>query len=242
METFRPFFAFAETVSNIADDNSNHSERDHSLNTRSLDTHEEEQYEELMPENVASPRQSRYTDGEHTLSENNTKRRKRTAKRLVPEENSSVNAVLEYLKNKRSAPSMDAIDIMFQGYAQSLKQFSPQRQAKVKIKIATIMAEEEMLHQQEQILSSECTHSSFQSSSTSSNATHILPSPEATFTDITGQYNQSSGVTSFRSSSDSSHVAQCLSSPEATYTDLTTQCNEPSTVKSIVNNYNPFAL
>lgn len=51
----------------------------------------------------------------------------------IPEE------TIEYLQTRKVQKCMDAVDLLFLSYAQTLKTFSPQRQIAIKLQIAQII-------------------------------------------------------------------------------------------------------
>lgn len=75
-------------------------------------------------------------------------------------DDSGVTKAIKYLENKNrnknvtvDQRNMDATDLIFQGYANIIKQFSPRRQVMAKLKVAQVMSEQELEHQDEQLLS-----------------------------------------------------------------------------------------
>lgn len=62
------------------------------------------------------------------------------SKRIKPPED-DMDKVLSYLKNKKKA---DAVDLLFNSYAESFKKLKPRTQAEVKLKLAHIFTEAEL--------------------------------------------------------------------------------------------------
>lgn len=81
-----------------------------------------------------------------TLTPNASTSREASVKRNS--EAPSVGEVIKYFEGKRE-PEYDAIDYIFLGYAKTIKTFSGTRQAVTKMKIAQVVMEQELLHQQE---------------------------------------------------------------------------------------------
>lgn len=86
-------------------------------------------YEEPQTEKTTSP--PRKKKSQHSVSFS------------IPDE------TLEYLHTGKLQKHMDAVDLLFLSYAQTLKSFSPRRQATVKLQIAQIISNAEMAQLEE---------------------------------------------------------------------------------------------
>uniref|UniRef100_A0A6P7FY37 Uncharacterized protein LOC114335367 n=1 Tax=Diabrotica virgifera virgifera TaxID=50390 RepID=A0A6P7FY37_DIAVI len=90
---------------------------------------------------------------------------------------SSVDKVISFLNKRHSncEESADEIDLVFRGYAASVKKLSPQRQTHIKYQIAKLIMEEELSQQAEMRPG---TSNSFSSSPLSSNLPLHSPNDE----------------------------------------------------------------
>lgn len=187
MEHFKPFLMFAITSTNIACTDKSQIASD----IENTQTHLSEEPEigqsaidlsEVVAETTSKEKEKTRPkkNYEHKNKKNKTEN--------SDQEGSSVNTVLNYLENRRERKK-EPIDLIFQGYAEILKQFSPRRQAYTKLKIAEIITQQELQHQEELLLhqtpqsrpdsavSTWITASRAHSTSRSSLASPPLPSP-----------------------------------------------------------------
>ncbi|KAL1516119.1 hypothetical protein ABEB36_000040 [Hypothenemus hampei] len=139
MEMFRPFLSFSKTSSNISgivDNNSESLFSEHSLaDTETSDTSCE----------TGEKRPVTSSSSEVTVSDISLAKKKKTKH----EETSSVNTLINYFQNKKKNEG-DETDMLFAAYARTIKKFSKKRQVTVKIKIAQIVMNEELLDLEEQ--------------------------------------------------------------------------------------------
>ncbi|XP_034476068.1 transcription factor Adf-1-like [Drosophila innubila] len=134
MESFRPFISFAKTSSNASgiEPSKPSSFTETFQCTEPPESHmDDESNDELNQSIVSIPA----VDAERPPL--------KRLKRSTPQPTSSVKDVIEYLhtKNKKA---QDDVDILFMAHAQTIKKFSPRRQAQIKFKIAKLIMEEEM--------------------------------------------------------------------------------------------------
>ncbi|KAL1490223.1 hypothetical protein ABEB36_012953 [Hypothenemus hampei] len=145
MEMFRPFLSFSKTSSNISDTVDNNSESlfsEHSLadtettfSTETSDTSCE----------TGEKRPVTSSSSEVTVSDISSAKKKKTKS----EETSSVNTLINYFQNKKKNEG-DETDMLFAAYARTIKKISKKRQVTVKMKIAQIVMNEELLDLEEQ--------------------------------------------------------------------------------------------
>ncbi|KAL1516208.1 hypothetical protein ABEB36_000127 [Hypothenemus hampei] len=123
MEVFKPFLQFAQTQSNITDDLAEKS----SENVSEASTIEQERSTKIL----------------HNL--NSYKKRK------ALNSSTNVDKVIEFLDKRHSnvKNDCDSIDLIFKGYAASVKKLSNRRQTMIKYKIAKIIMEEELAQEAE---------------------------------------------------------------------------------------------
>jgi hypothetical protein len=79
---------------------------------------------------------------------------KRTRKAILETCSSSVEKVTDYLQNMSSSADLDGTELVSLGYARTVKTFSSRTQAITKMKIAQIIMEQELEHEEEQTSSS----------------------------------------------------------------------------------------
>nr|CAH7719377.1 unnamed protein product [Callosobruchus chinensis] len=149
MQHFRPFLIFATTSTNIEYiDNS-------PITSESENTQTEVQSSLLEEHETTQSVLNEESEPTKQIEPKNKKKKKE--KQNIDEEGSSVKTVLEYIENKKESRK-DPIDLIFEGYAQMLKQFSPRRQAETKLKIAHIMNEQELKHQEDLAYKNHCAY------------------------------------------------------------------------------------
>ncbi|XP_028131407.2 uncharacterized protein LOC114327103 [Diabrotica virgifera virgifera] len=163
MEAFRPFLQFAQTESNISDPGL----------SESL---------ELLSEEVTTQNGASLTEENLSIEmihEQDKKIEKLRTKRKLSQDiqYSSVDKVISFLNKRHSncEESADEIDLVFRGYAASVKKLSPQRQTLITYQIAKLIMEEELSQQAEMRPG---TSNSFSSSPLSSNLPLHSPDDE----------------------------------------------------------------
>uniref|UniRef100_A0A6P7FWV4 Uncharacterized protein LOC114331643 n=1 Tax=Diabrotica virgifera virgifera TaxID=50390 RepID=A0A6P7FWV4_DIAVI len=163
MEAFRPFLQFAQTESNVSDPGL----------SESL---------ELLNEEVTTQNEASLTEENLSIEmihEQDKKIEKLRTKRKLSQDiqYSSVDKVMSFFNKRHSncEESADEIDLVFRGYAASVKKLSPQRQTLIKYQIAKLIMEEELSQQAEMRPG---TSNSFSSSPLSSNLPLHSPNDE----------------------------------------------------------------
>lgn len=130
MEFLRPFFQFTRTID---------------VKTEIMEVSEDEI--ETKNQQERSQQKSANTKRATTRKSNGKRRCEDTS----PASTSSTSSSVKYLQTPNNpilAPD-DDIDIIFMGYAKTLKKFSPRRQTMVKFKFSQILMEEELAQQEE---------------------------------------------------------------------------------------------
>lgn len=210
MEAFRPFMSFAKTVSNITDVRD---ERNSYSESADIHIHEASQSpssskplqdeltldaeDDLACRETAENSSSRETliSLPKNIRSNPSKRTKRTNEMETP---SPTETVLSYLKEKHSSENKrasEAIDLIFSGYAATIKKFSPRMQINAKLKFAQLMAELELQHEQE---ASPPSNPNTRCSSVSTYVPLVSPSSIGSNNSATGQYHgYASGITDY---------------------------------------------
>lgn len=107
--------------------------------TESVISEEESTQNSTPHSNINTTQNSNYD------SETPTGMRPSAPKKLKQTFSEDVDKVLEYLEKKNKKPSYDAVDYLFLSYAQTFKQFSIRNQAKIKVTLANLFAETELL-------------------------------------------------------------------------------------------------
>lgn len=167
METFRPFMSFAKTESNIAEVTGEENTDGESM-TADINRSEpsqsplssrtpQDEFTLDIEQNVACTQEEGGSSSRQTpVSLPKNSRRTNSNKRIkaVEETESPTEKVITYLKDKHSScknktAEMDAIDLIFAGYAKTIKKFSPQMQINAKLKLAQVMSELELQHEVE---------------------------------------------------------------------------------------------
>lgn len=154
MEAFRPFLSFAKTVSNVTEImeiqeiNTNDSE-----NPLSED-HSQSQFLENIHDNILDtdtdvPRNAEAGPASATTNLSTPRSAVTKKRKLKDEPPSSVNSLIAYFQNK-SKSEMDETEMLFLAHARSIKKLSNKNQAIVKMKIAKIIMEQELLDIEEQ--------------------------------------------------------------------------------------------
>ncbi|XP_018575605.1 uncharacterized protein LOC108914314 [Anoplophora glabripennis] len=143
MEAFRPFLQFGHTEFNISDLGAEPSPEAGAEETDTSNVQSEITKIEILPFEINN------TQEKHQEKTLYTKRKR-------PEQPKSqttfVDKVINFLEkhqHKNTESSPDEIDLMFQGYAASVKKLSIRRQTLVKYKIAKLIMEEELAQQAE---------------------------------------------------------------------------------------------
>lgn len=85
--------------------------------------------------------------GTHARSHRHSQRRRQISSDSENTPFSHTDRIIQYLENKKN--NCDATELIFKGYARLIKQFSIQRQARIKMNIAKMIAEEEVAHHEE---------------------------------------------------------------------------------------------
>lgn len=149
MTIFKPFFQYTPTESNVSFND------DELITPADLITEETIALDITEPQELFDNTQLSSFNSQQSLntpinlvkpssSSNQTVRGRNKRKQSCSSE-SSTNKVLEYLKNRNNSPKYDDIDLLFLGYAKTIKKFSPSRQIKVKYDMASLI----MRHEQE---------------------------------------------------------------------------------------------
>ncbi|VEN47629.1 unnamed protein product [Callosobruchus maculatus] len=162
MDFFRPYLSFCQTTSNIRNTYEEEEIAPKLEITEMMqkavtsDVEDDELDEPSSPSatlNYQSDSQSVASIPSHTLSTRKSRTsRHRYQRKQQKEKNenlSSVAAMVNYFENKRARYDKAPTDLIFSGYAQIVKSFSPKRQAITKMKIAQIIAEQELEHIEE---------------------------------------------------------------------------------------------
>ncbi|GLV33330.1 hypothetical protein CBL_08600 [Carabus blaptoides fortunei] len=171
-------------------------------------------HQECDSQPIASTPSTQPTKETHS-SKQNLKRRKI----LEPKSCPSVDRVVHYLENKRKCDGKTANDLIFSGYAKTVNSFSLKRQAITRIKIAQIIAEQELKHieEMESMTKSSSSASGFLSPSpTPLPAAH---SPSTVYIDnipILMEANLSSGQQNY-TSDESNYTPSYISSEQSNY-------------------------
>lgn len=131
LEALKPYFSFASTRSNVTAPNTP------SQGEESGETGNREEENEIFENSENSGLQR----SDESTELNTRRNRKREMKE------SSVNSIINYLENKKKKTS--SIDLIMQGYAETIKTFSYRRQVLAKIKIAEIINELELAQAEE---------------------------------------------------------------------------------------------
>lgn len=149
MEIFRPFLTFAKTSSNVPEYLSE-TESTEALNvndnTQETNINQETETGDFF-ETLESNAVIR-TDDNTTPSR--TSKKQKSTKSSTPKATSSVEAVISYFKNKKTTETNDDLDLLFLSYARTIKKFSGKRKAETKLQIAQIIAQQEIMHYEEQ--------------------------------------------------------------------------------------------
>lgn len=164
MEHFKPYLKFASTSSNVQppDDSADHSDPENSAENNMEpeaieDTELNTELADILP-SVSTPKKQKLERPRPKL----VGRKKKQSKIMDDEktDDSGVTKAIKYLENKNrnknvtvDQRNMDATDLIFQGYANIIKQFTPRRQVMAKLKVAQVMSEQELEHQEVQLLS-----------------------------------------------------------------------------------------
>ncbi|KAH1023868.1 uncharacterized protein LOC109546096 [Dendroctonus ponderosae] len=145
MQHFRPFLMNSKDKTNNFEDidceesNEDTSEENIKIEvTQMLSPYEDR--EELVERTPSPP------NIENESSNSATK--KRAFKRA---NENSLDTAIEYLE-KRPIINGNSIDLIFRGYAEAIKHFSPKRQAYTKLKVAEIITQQEMEQQEEDLI------------------------------------------------------------------------------------------
>nr|CAD7579787.1 unnamed protein product [Timema californicum] len=151
MAFFRPFLQFGSTNSNISTVDSVLDSPDESENSReglfvSKDRADEYGFLQQAVEMPTQPQPAQESPCRQAPIANNRKRKHHEETLSQP---SAVERVLAYLENKNVDQnfSYEDIDLIFLGYAKTIKKFSPRRQTIVKFKMAQLLMEEELAQQ-----------------------------------------------------------------------------------------------
>ena len=134
MESFRPFISFAKTSSNV-------SSIEISEPFSFTETFQCAEVPECHIDDLSNDELNQSTVSTAAFDDKRppTKRLKRSTSQPT----SSVKDVINYLQTKNKK-QQDDVDILFMAHAQTIKKFSPRRQAQIKFKIAKLIMEEEI--------------------------------------------------------------------------------------------------
>lgn len=155
MEIFRPYLTFAKTSSNVPEYLSE-TESTEALNVNDDNTQETDInrktktgdfFETLLESNNAVTRTDSSDDN---TTRSKTSKKQKSTKSSSPKATSSVEAVISYFKNKKTTETKDDLDLLFLSYARTITKFSGKRQAETKLQIAQIIAQQEIMHYEEQ--------------------------------------------------------------------------------------------
>lgn len=147
MERFRPFVNFAQTASNVSRPGSQHNpETTLQPASKPSDEQSDQQHQQQTDET------EEMYDYEHSFSndvepalplatDEDVRKRKRKVER--PSRMSNTEKAIEFLKSNRGEV-MEDIDYVMLGYAKTIKKFSPRGQVLTKLKIAEIIANQEL--------------------------------------------------------------------------------------------------
>lgn len=148
MEIFQPFLTFTKTSSNVPEYLSE-TESTEALNvidnTQETNIKQETETNDFF-ENLEN------TDM-NTTPPRTTKKQKNTIS-STPKATSSAKEKIRYFKKKKPTETKNDLDLLFLSYARTIKKFSGKRQAETKLQIAQIIAQEEIMHYEEQSSSS----------------------------------------------------------------------------------------
>ncbi|CAG9856307.1 unnamed protein product [Phyllotreta striolata] len=151
MKPFRPYVAYPKTSSNISDINSTNSVLEETeiesnvkfetelANFENLDIENLDIVENMDPLET----NQRVLNATQPAANNRTGKKRYNTTPL-----SSVGEMLKYFKNKKRI-EYDATDCLLLAHAKTIKTFSGRRQAITKWKIAQVIMEQELLHQEE---------------------------------------------------------------------------------------------
>lgn len=165
MEVFRPFLSFAKTSSNISDilelnyktaeeiseiGNNEDNERYHLENNSNgnITDRECEQTSQDISSTGSAISESPLSSITATSTPTGTGTRKRARSSTNPKQTSSVDSLINYFQTKKKT-DMDATELLFLAHARTVKTFSGKRQAITKMKIAQVIMEQELQHQEE---------------------------------------------------------------------------------------------
>lgn len=169
MDFLRPFLKFSKTATNVCNDDNGSNELpqcNYLSQTENLaaSTNLETSLNPTTPilKRTMEESENVDTDVEAVIP--------RTKKKLIKETvsgcTSGVDKVISFLKQKKSdTESMDATELMFLGYAKTIKTFSARRQALTKMKISQLVMEQNLLQIEENEEKSSLGNSNFQYSS-----------------------------------------------------------------------------
>lgn len=152
MEGFKAFLPFAKTISNVGC-------KEIQANTTVSDTRENPgnssaniQVEKAnFSYNHPSENEICQDSQEFATPSPTPNRKRRTASsNCLVDAPSAVDRVIEHLQNKRGRNDYDATELIFLGYAKTIKSFSLERQAQTKLEIAQVIMKQEIEHIREQ--------------------------------------------------------------------------------------------
>lgn len=150
MSFFKSFLQFANTESNVDSlETTSHlqeAETQHSIYSSARSQSSLESASAIPTATETSVEEPEITDTATSQTPRVVKKRRCDKKPEI----SSIDKVLSYLEKKQSnvQTSHDEIDLLFMGYAATVKKFSRKQQILVKHKIATIIMEAELLEQE----------------------------------------------------------------------------------------------
>ncbi|XP_067121320.1 uncharacterized protein [Centruroides vittatus] len=191
MEVFRPFLFSSRNDSNAHESNTEHEAIHPEWESDEQPTRESEYFENQSMDPSSNHCQDVSSSAVHIRDNESWNRNKRRRKEEV-ENYSSVDKVLDYLKRKGCHSSLDATELIFLGYAKTLKTFSPRRQIMTKMKIAQIMMKQELEEQDDRASLMDIKPSSFGSCySHSTNSDMASPATSTTTRSSIAEYQES---------------------------------------------------
>lgn len=116
------------------------------------------------------------------------------------------------MKTKKTSGTKDDLDLLFLSYARTIKKYSGRRKAETKIKIAQIIAQQEIMHYEEQ----------------SQQQVHYIPYVDVSRPSTSNSYN----------SDFNSYVSSPLISPNSGDENQQTQKNSAAGYLTLFNPYN----
>lgn len=162
MKAFDPYLTSAKTSSNVSDaDSETNTESAEDLENRNIQSeHSENSLTDDAPNAEIQESQSQFTNefpspystpvptSDAITLTPEALIRERIGRKRNSDPSSSVSELIKYFESERKI-EYDAIDHIFFAYAKTIRTFSGRRQAITKMKIAQVIMEQELLHQEE---------------------------------------------------------------------------------------------